>query len=182
VAQGYDGGGHTGRIGTFSLIPQVVDAVKPTLVAAAGGVADGRGLVAALALGAAGVWVGTRFGATIEARSHVAYKEAIVGAADEDVVITRGYTGKTCRVIRNRFVEEWESSGLKALPMPLQGMWIGRSTHIAARELGLADLGSMPAGQGSGLISEIKPAGDVVREIMAEARSVFEQIGVPVPR
>ncbi|HEX2173484.1 MAG TPA: nitronate monooxygenase [Dehalococcoidia bacterium] len=182
VAQGYDGGGHTGRIGTMSLVPQVVDAVRPTLVAAAGGIADGRGLVAALALGAAGVWVGTRFGATVEARSHVAYKDAIVGAADEDVIISKGYTGKTCRVIRNRFTEEWEKSGLTALPMPLQGMWIGRSTHIAARERGITALGSMPAGQGSGLISEIKPAGEVVQDIMAEAQAVFEQIGVPVPR
>lgn len=182
IAQGYDGGGHTGRIGTFSLIPQVVDAVKPIPVAAAGGIVDGRGLVAALALGAAGIWVGTRFAATVEARSHVAYKNAIVGAADEDVIISKGYTGKTCRVVRNRFTEEWERSGLTALPMPLQGMWIGRSTHIAARELGIADLGSMPAGQGSGLIDEIKPAGQVVQEIMEEARAVFGQIGVPIPR
>lgn len=182
VAQGYDGGGHTGRIGTLSLVPQVVDAVQPTQVLAAGGIADGRGLVAALALGATGVWLGTRFAATVEARSHVAYKEAIAASGDEDVIISRGYTGKTCRVIRNRFTEEWDRSGLKALPMPLQGMWIGRTTHIAAREYGFADLGSMPAGQGSGLISEIEPAGQVIQGLMADARSVFEKIGVPVAR
>ena len=182
VAQGYDGGGHTGRIGTLSLVPQVVDAVRPTLVVAAGGIADGRGLVAALALGASGVWLGTRFAASLEARSHPAYKEAIAGAADEDVIITKGYTGKTCRVIRNQFTEEWDRSGLTPLPMPLQGMWMGRVTSIAAREQGITAIGSMPAGQGAGLIAEIKPAGQILEELMTQARSVFDAIGVPVAR
>ncbi|HEX2171609.1 MAG TPA: nitronate monooxygenase family protein, partial [Dehalococcoidia bacterium] len=181
-AQGYDAGGHTGRIGTLSLVPQVVDAVRPTPVLAAGGIVDGRGLVAALALGASGIWVGTRFAASLESRSHPAYKEAIVGAADEDVVITRAYTGKTARMIRNRFIEEWEKSGLAPLPMPLQGMWVGPNTSYSALERGATDLGLMAAGQGSGAIAEVKPAAEVVRDIVAEARAVFEAIGVPVRR
>ena len=93
------------------------------------------------------------------------------GAADEDVIISKGYTGKTCRVVRNRFTEEWERSGLTALPMPLQGMWIGRSTHIAARELGIADLGSMPAGQGSGLSCLGVPIGMVLLGGVLTART-----------
>lgn len=182
VAQGYDAGGHTGRIGTLSLVPQVVDAVRPLPVLAAGGIVDGRGLVAALALGAAGIWVGTRFAATIEAHGHPAYKAAIAGAADEDAVITRAYTGKTARMIRNRFIEEWERSGLTPLPMPLQGLWVGPTTAYSALERGATDLGLMAAGQGSGLIGEVKPAGDVVRDLIGEARAVFDAIGVPVRR
>lgn len=182
VAQGYDAGGHTGRIGTLSLVPQVVDAVRPTPVLAAGGIVDGRGLVAALALGAGGVWVGTRFAASLESHGHPAYKEAIVGAADEDAVITRAYTGKTARMIRNRFIEEWEKSGLAPLPMPLQGMWVGPKTGYSALEQGATDLGLMAAGQGSGLIGEVKPAGAIVRDLVAEAQAVFAAIGVPVAR
>lgn len=176
IAQGYDAGGHTGRIGTLSLLPQVVDAVAPRPVAAAGGIADGRGLVAALALGAVGVWLGTRFAATEEARSHRAYKDRLVEVGPEDVIITKGYTGKTCRVIRNRFTELWEQSSEEALPMPLQGMRIGRRTHGSARELGITEVGSMPAGQGVGLIRDVPSAGEVVRRIVAEAEEVLARL------
>jgi NAD(P)H-dependent flavin oxidoreductase YrpB (nitropropane dioxygenase family) len=181
IAQGYDAGGHTGYIGTFSLIPQVVDAVSPTLVAAAGGIVDGRGIAAALALGAVGVWIGTRFAATEEARSHPAYKQRIAEVGPEDIVITKGYSGKTCRVIRNRFVELWEQSGEQPLPMPLQGARIGRRTHAAARERGITDVGSMPAGQGAGLIKAVLPAGEVVRRLVAEAEDALARLAALRP-
>lgn len=181
IAQGYDGGGHTGRVGTFSLIPQVVDAVAPTIVAAAGGIVDGRGIVAALALGAVGVWLGTRFAATDEARSHPAYKQRIAEVGPDDIIITKGYSGKTCRVIRNRFTEMWEKSGEEALPMPLQGARIGKKTHGAARELGITELGSMPAGQGAGLIRAVLPAGEVVRRLVAEAEEVLPRLAPSRP-
>jgi len=104
IAQGTEGGGHTGRIATMALVPQVVDAVRPTPVLAAGGIADGRGLVAALALGACGVWVGTRFVATREALAHDNYKRKILEASEEATVVTRCFTGKDCRVIKNRYL------------------------------------------------------------------------------
>ncbi|MBI4831812.1 MAG: nitronate monooxygenase [Candidatus Lindowbacteria bacterium] len=101
AAQGYDGGGHTGRVGTFTLVPAVCDCVKQPVVAA-GGVADGRGLVAALAFGAVGVWVGTRFVASKEAVGHMNYKNRIVEIDDEGTTRTRCFTGKPCRVIKNQ--------------------------------------------------------------------------------
>ncbi|MBI3967632.1 MAG: DUF561 domain-containing protein [Chloroflexi bacterium] len=174
IAQGQDGGGHTGRIGTLSLVPQVVDAVDVPVLAA-GGLSDGRGLVAALALGASGVWLGTRFVASLEAAAHVNYKNKIVEAGDEDTVITRAYSGKTMRVIKNKFTEEWSKRESEIKPFPLQREQIGgEEVYFAARAHGNTDLGSMPAGQGSGLIGAIKPAAEIVREIMAEARRVWE--------
>jgi enoyl-[acyl-carrier protein] reductase II len=107
VAQGHEGGGHTGRVATLALVPQVVDAVKPLPVAAAGGIADGRGLVAALALGACGIWVGTRFVATHEAFSHLNYKNKIVEGNDEGTVVSKAFTGKPCRVVRNKYADDW---------------------------------------------------------------------------
>ncbi|GAG33641.1 unnamed protein product, partial [marine sediment metagenome] len=122
VAQGHEGGGHTGRIATLALVPQVVDAVKPLPVVAAGGIADGRGLVAALALGACGIWVGTRFVATQEAFGHLNYKNKIVESSEEGTVITKAFTGKTCRVIRNKYADDWLGREDEIKPFPFQLM------------------------------------------------------------
>src|SRR6266513_4370675 len=106
VAQGTEAGGHTGQIGTLPLTAQIVDAVGEKVpVVAAGGISDGRGLAAALALGADGVWVGTRFIATPEAHAGPAYKDALVRIREDDTVVTRAYTGKTCRVVRNKYTQ-----------------------------------------------------------------------------
>ena len=121
VAQGYEAGGHTGRVGTFALVPQVVDAVSPTPVILAGGVGDGRAVAAALALGAQGVWVGTAFLATPEANILPAHREHLLGATEEDTRVTRLYSGKTARALVNPVIQSWEDSGLPALPMGLQG-------------------------------------------------------------
>jgi len=122
VAQGTEAGGHTGRIGTMALVPQVVDAVTPMPVVAAGGIADGRGLAAALALGAEGVWCGTAFLATKEAHLDQELKERVIEAVDEDTIITRLYSGKTMRNIKNPLIDLWEQSNLHALPMGAQGV------------------------------------------------------------
>lgn len=180
VAQGYDAGGHTGRIGTMALVPQVVDAVNPTPVVAAGGIGDGRGLVAALALGAIGVWMGTAFLATHEAFDDFkelgltnqamidAYKRKLIEGIDEDEQITRMYSGKTTRVIKNKLVELWDKSELKTLRMPYQGLLIG-DLHQGLVEKGETDYLAMFAGQITGMIKEIRSAKEVVDEVVNQA-------------
>jgi enoyl-[acyl-carrier protein] reductase II len=175
VAQGTEGGGHTGRIATMALVPQVVDAVAPVPVVAAGGIADGRGLVAALALGACGVWVGTRFVATREAFAHENYKRKILEATEEGTVVTRAFTGKDCRVIRNRYAEQWEDRQGEIKPFPFQ-MMVDSGKMEAAIVHGDTDTGIMPAGQISGAVRELKPAGQVVLEMMEEAEEVLSRL------
>ncbi|MBI4596232.1 MAG: nitronate monooxygenase [Candidatus Tectomicrobia bacterium] len=172
VAQGHEAGGHTGRIGCLALVPQIVDAVKVPVVAA-GGIADGRGLVAALALGACGVWMGTRFVATKEAFCHINYKKRIAEIDEEGTIVTRCYTGKPCRVIQNSFTEEWKTRESEILPYPLQQMKIGMDVWAAGRRDGKTDLGSCPAGQISGMIREVKSAEDVVTQLISEAEQVL---------
>ena len=170
VAQGYDGGGHTGRIGTFSLVPQVVDAVSPLPVLAAGGVSDGRGLAAALAFGCQGVWVGTRFLATEEANIFEWKKEAIVAANDTATEISKSYTGKPCRVMRNDWTDAWNNAPVKPLPMPMQPALARPILEAAPDNI---DIQSSPVGQGSGIIKDIRPAAEVVKMIVDEAIEVL---------
>src|SRR3954449_2794539 len=108
VAQGTEAGGHTGTVATMPLVPQMVDAVGDRVpVVAAGGLFDGRGLAASLALGADGVWIGTRFIATPEARSTPGYKDALLRAAEDGTVVSRAFTGKPCRVVRNQWTRHF---------------------------------------------------------------------------
>jgi enoyl-[acyl-carrier protein] reductase II len=175
IAQGTEGGGHTGRIATMALVPQVVDAIDPVPVVAAGGIADGRGLVAALALGACGIWVGTRFVATKEANSHDNYKHKIVEATEETTKVTKCFTGKDCRVIKNRYVDQWEDRQGEIKPFPAQ-MMVDSAKMDAAMRWGDTNLGLMPAGQISGAIQEVKSAGDVVLDVMEEAEEVLSRL------
>src|SRR3954452_3908328 len=123
VAQGTEAGGHTGQIATMPLVPQIVDAVGDRVpVVAAGGIFDGRGLAAALALGADGVWVGTRFIATPEARSVAGYKDALVRTAEDGTVVSRAYSGKTMRVMRNAYTAEWEQRADELQRFPMQAV------------------------------------------------------------
>jgi len=119
VAQGYDAGGHTGNIGTMSVVPQIVDAVKPVPVAAAGGIADGRGLAAALALGAEGVWCGSMFLLTPEATFTEGQKDRVIAATERDAVITKGLSGKTMRQLRTAITRAWDQGPLPPLGWPL---------------------------------------------------------------
>ena len=175
VAQGHEAGGHTGRIGTLALLPQVVDAVKPKPVVAAGGIADGRGLVAALALGACGIWVGTRFVATHEAFGHLNYKNKIVAMSEEDTVVSRAFTGKPCRVVRNKYADDWVGRDAELKPFPLQ-MGVDSHKLAAAIAQGDTEIGLMPAGQVSGLIHSVASAGDVVRAFIEEADEVLAHL------
>jgi enoyl-[acyl-carrier protein] reductase II len=180
VAQGTEAGGHTGQVAGLALIPQVVDAVRIPVLAA-GSIIDGRGLAAALALGAQGVWMGTRFIATPEARGGKAYKEAILRATGSDTAVTRCFSGKPMRVIRNAYVEEWEGRAHEILPFPAQ---MGVSYRAGVFGLTGDDPESldparscMPAGQGAGGIGEILPAGEIVRRVVEEARATLDRLG-----
>ncbi len=175
AAQGTEAGGHTGEIGALALVPQVVDAVRIPVLAA-GGIADGRGLVAALALGAQGVVIGTRFVATPEAQAAPKYREAIVRSGEADTIRTRCYTGKPARTIRNRYNEEWERKGDEIQPFPMQVMYSfeqGVMDYMGLSGDADPERTFMPAGQGMGLIRSIRPAAEVVADIVNEAEAVL---------
>ena len=178
IASGHDGGGHVGRVGTIALVPAVVDALKDrgTPVAAAGGLADGRGLVAALALGADGVWLGTRFIATVQARGHDNYKHSIAAIDEEGTVVTRAHSGKPNRMIRNGFTQSWEGREAEIKPYPIQMLEVGQPASVLGRIEGDAEHGVLPAGLSAALVRDVPDAGDVVRQIAAEAESVLKRL------
>jgi enoyl-[acyl-carrier protein] reductase II len=178
AAQGTEAGGHTGEVGGRALVPQVVDAVRIPVLAA-GGMADGRGLVAALALGAQGAIFGTRFIATPEAQAAEGYRQALLQAKDDSTVRTRSYTGKPARAIRNERTDEWEAKADKIQPFPMQAAisaqegvmdYMGRGSRFDPNRTFL------PAGQGAGLIHEIKPAAEVFRDIIREAEETLRAL------
>jgi nitronate monooxygenase len=172
VAQGHEAGGHTGRIGSIALWPQAIDAAAPTPVLAAGGIGDGRGLAAALAVGCVGVWVGTRFLASEEGGALDIQKEAIVNATDEDTRRTTIYTGKTSRATYNRFHDLWEESGLEPLRFPAQVLLASGIVDMFNQAGNVEYVGPF-AGQVSGLIHEIKPAAKIVEEMVEEAAEIL---------
>jgi len=174
IASGHDGGGHVGRIGTMALVPRVVDQVRIPVVAA-GGLADGRGLVAALALGAVGVWMGTRFIATVEARGHDNYKRRITEIDEDGTIVTRAHSGKPNRMIRNDFTKSWESREDEIKPYPLQLKEVGEPASYRGRIEGDLTQGVLPCGQSAGLIERIERAGDVVESIAREAADVLSR-------
>ncbi|OGK84546.1 MAG: hypothetical protein A2X52_11805 [Candidatus Rokubacteria bacterium GWC2_70_16] len=176
IAQGHEAGGHTGRIAGLVLIPAIVDAVRPVPVVAAGGIADGRGLVAALALGAVGVWLGTRFIATAEAYAHDNYKQKIVAIDEEGTVVTRASSGKPCRLIRNNFTREWEKREGEIQPFPVQLSRVGFPASIQARERGDIENGSAACGQSAGLIHGVRPVRQVIEAMVDEARAVLARL------
>jgi len=193
VAQGSEAGGHNyGQLPTFVQVPTIVDAVAPVPVLAAGGIVDGRGVAAALALGADGVWVGTRMVATVEAHAHEEYKQRLVAAAGTDTIRT-SILGPDMpefnpyRVLRNRVIEEYlgrESEvprDLSSQPvigtLTLGGKWQPMrrfNSFPAVPEMtGDADELAMPAGEGVGLIQAIEPAAAVIDRMMADAEAIL---------
>jgi enoyl-[acyl-carrier protein] reductase II len=187
VAQGTEAGGHAGLVATMPLVPQVVDAVGDRVpVVAAGGIFDGRGLAAALALGADGVWVGTRFIATPEARSVIGYKDALLQSAEDGTTISRAYSGKTMRVVRNEYTRFFDEHPQELQAFPAQ---LGRSISDKAFHLGGDDetLGvdpgqeCYPAGQGVGAIHELVPAAELVRRFVTEAEDALKRLDTVVP-
>ena len=175
IAQGYEAGGHTGKIANFPLIPMVVDAVAPVPVIAAGAIADGRTLVAGLALGAVGVWVGTAFLLAEESNLYPVHQEEIMRGSAEDFVVTRAYTGKTARDFDNAVIQAWEASDLKPLSMPLQGVLM--DDFIAAADAaGRADLINNPVGQIGGMLNRRRPAREILMSMVNEAEGVLERL------
>jgi NAD(P)H-dependent flavin oxidoreductase YrpB (nitropropane dioxygenase family) len=176
VAQGHDAGGHNSPIGTMALIPQVVDAAEGVPVLGAGGIADGRGVAAAIVLGADGAWVGSAFLATHEAGIAEFQKKAIVAASEESTTVTRALTGKPARYIKSKWTEAFAESGLEALPMPFQGAVSAPVTRAAlAQERG--DVAPGFAGQGIGMIRSIRPAAEVLRELVEGAERALAEAG-----
>jgi enoyl-[acyl-carrier protein] reductase II len=181
VAQGTEAGGHTGTVATMALVPQVVDAVGDRVpVVAAGGLYDGRGLAAALALGADGVWVGTRFIATPEARAVAGYKETLLGLPEDGTTVSRAYTGKTCRVVANEWTRHFEQHPEELQPFPAQAVasMQADANHLGAPDGTEVDVARefMPCGQGVGAIYELVPAGELVRQFVAQAEAQLARI------
>lgn len=179
AAQGTEAGGHTGEIGTLALVPQVVDAVKIPVLAA-GGITDGRGVAASLALGAEGAIIGTRFIATPEAAAAPSYRRALVEGSEESTIRTRCYTGKPARTVRNPYNLEWETRKHEIKRFPEQMIYSARAgvtDYVGARGDCDPDRTFMPAGQGMGMIHEIRPAADVMQEIVVDARETLARLG-----
>ena len=174
IAQGTEAGGHTGDVSTLVLVPQVVDAVAPIPVLAAGGIATGRQMAASLALGAAGVWCGSVWLTTRESEVPPAVKERMLAASSEDTVRTRSFTGKPCRVLRSEWTRAWEAPDAPApLPMPLQSMLSDRPRR---RIEAVAERPGSPAvqllspfiGQVVGQLDAVRPARQVVLNMVEE--------------
>ena len=184
ICQGGEGGGHTGLVGTLPLVAQAVEAVKIPVVAA-GGLYDGRGLAAALSLGAVGVWMGTRFIASEEAHAGQMYREVIVEATDEDTVRTRSYSGKPMRVKKNAWVDDWEKRPQDIQPFPQQAMISVQANAmggIGGQVEGLdPDKSCFAMGQSAGGVHDVLPAGEIVRRIMAEAEAAISRMNALLP-
>jgi len=197
IAQGVEAGGHVaGQVSTMVLLPRIVDAVSPALVLAAGGIADARGLAAALCLGADGVMMGTRFLATAEANAHADYKAKLVAASEEDTVRTilfgNGWPHAPHRTLKTSFVSEWaDREGETQVSRPDERV-VG-CTNIGGAEVPIQRFVSMPpnchargdiesmallAGQSVGLIHEIRPAADVVRELVDGVERLIRDLSV----
>ena len=194
VAQGWEAGGHVrGTVATMALVPAVADAVSPVPVVAAGGIADGRGLAAALALGAAGVWIGTRFLASPEAAIHPRYRERLLQASEDDTVFLANlfdvrWADAPHRVLRNKTIEAWEAAGRPPSGQrPGEGEVIANSKSAgpivryqsaspAADVDGDIDAMALWAGQSVGLVSKVQPAADIVRGIVNEAEGIIRAL------
>ncbi len=187
VAQGWEAGGHVwGQVATLPLVPRVVDAVDPAPVVAAGGIADGRGLAAVLALGAAGAWIGTRFLASHEADAHPVYKQKVLQAAETDTVYSRlfdgGWPDAPLRTLRNSTVTNWEASGsLPSGERPGEGevvaTWIDDGSPILryssvlpnSTKTGELEALALYAGQSAGMVTRLQSASEIVKELADEA-------------
>jgi enoyl-[acyl-carrier protein] reductase II len=164
------------------LVPLIVDAMHGAIpVVAAGGIFDGRGLAASLALGADGVWIGTRFIATPEARAIPGFRESILGAREDGTVISRAFSGKTMRVIKNDTTDRYEAdpSLLKKFPEQLYVSHRDGTFHLGGDET-TTDIDprreGYPAGQAVGAINELVPAGEVVRQMVVQAEEILARL------
>ena len=181
VAQGGEAGGHTGEISTMVLVPEVVDTVAPLPVLAAGGIATGRQMAAALALGASGVWCGSVWLTTEEAETLPAVKEKMLAATSRDTIRSRSRTGKPARQLKSAWTDEWEGPDSPgALPMPLQMIVAeGAMRHInkvADGDEGARQLANYFVGQCVGLMNTVKPARQVLYDMVEEFADALERL------
>lgn len=166
IAQGYEAGGHTGDIGGMVLVPDVVDAVAPVPVLAAGGIGDGRQMAAAMALGAAGVWTGSIWLTVAESNTGPAIMEKLLAAKSTDTVRSKAMTGKPARQLRTAWTEAWESPDSPGtLPMPLQFIVYSDAQRRIGRA-GRNDLMGMPVGQIVSRMNEVRSTKDVVLDLI----------------
>jgi enoyl-[acyl-carrier protein] reductase II len=182
VAQGTEAGGHTGTVATMPLVPLIVDAVNGSIpVVAAGGIFDGRGLAAALALGADGVWIGTRFIATPEARAIPGFKDGIIATKEDGTVVSRAFSGKTMRVLKNETTERYEADPglLRPFPEQLGVSYRDGTFHLGGDEntQGVdSSREGYPAGQVVGAIVDLQPAANIVRDMVSDATKILERL------
>lgn len=179
IVQGGEGGGHTGLVGTMPLVAQAVEAVNIPVIAA-GGLYDGRGLAASLALGACGVWMGTRFIASEEAHAAQSYKDTVVDASDIDTTRTRCYSGKPMRCRTNDYIKDWEGRPEDIQSFPGQAI-LSTQTGVIGGIGGIVDEAKLEAdkscfamGQSAGGIQDVLPVADIVDNIMREAEAAIE--------
>ena len=176
VAQGYEAGGHTGEISTMVLVPEVVDAVAPVPVLAAGGIGSGRQIAAALSLGAQGAWLGSLWLTTAESNSSGAVLDAYLEATSSDTVRSRCYTGKPARMLRNAWTDAWaDPAGPGPLGMPLQNILTSEANARIARA-NRKDLAFAPVGQIVGRMNKVKPVRDVMFELVEEYIDTVERL------
>lgn len=174
IVEGTEAGGHIGELTTMSLVPQVVDSVDIPVIAA-GGIADGRGFLAALSLGAEGIQMGTRFVCSTECIAHDNYKEKIIKSKDRDAIVTGRSTGYPVRVIKNKFAKEYISLEKEEVPFEkLEELGAGR-LRLAVKE-GDMDNGSLMAGQISGMIKDVKSCKEIIDNILKEAEEEFDRL------
>ena len=182
VAQGTEAGGHTGTVATMPLVPLIVDAVGSLIpVVAAGGIFDGRGLAAALALGADGVWIGTRFIATPEARALPGFREGILAAKEDGTVVSRAFSGKTMRVLRNETTDRYEANPtlLRKFPEQLRVSFGEGTFHLGGDEHASGvdpRREGYPAGQAVGAIESLEPAGQIVHDMVDQATAILARL------
>ncbi len=176
VAQGYDAGGHTGLVGTYTLVPQVVEASGGLPVLAAGGVGHGRQIAAAFGLGAQGVWLGTAWLATREYGTPPALLRKLLAARSEDTVITRAHSGKPCRVVKSSWSDEWDAEGApKPLPMPYQHVLTGELL-AAIEEHQVEPLVYEAAGQSVAWFNELTTVAAIVERLKTETRAALDEM------
>jgi NAD(P)H-dependent flavin oxidoreductase YrpB (nitropropane dioxygenase family) len=181
VAQGGEAGGHTGDVGTMVLVPDVVDAVAPVPVLAAGGIGSGRQMAAALALGAEGVWCGSVWLTTEEAETDPTVKKKFLAATARDTVRSRSLTGKPARMLRTAWTDEWDRpEAPPPLPMPLQSALVGEAQVRIARTAGKAGTGANElatyfVGQVVGRMDSVRPARQVVLDMVSEYIDVAQR-------
>ncbi len=181
VAQGTEAGGHTGTVSTMVLVPEVIRAVSPTPVLAAGGIVTGAQIAAAMALGAQGVWCGSVWLTTQEAETHPSVQQKMLAATSSDTVRSRSLTGKPARMLRSAWTDEWDGDQAPApLQMPLQTMLTAAAQqrinrHASAEGSGAHQLATYFVGQGVGLLDKVRPARQVVEQMVTDYLAVAER-------